>query len=112
MAIDHFAGAPRTNRERMLAGDLRVADDPANARPAQRAVRLQEEHRARAAEDQEAAVVVLAELPGTLDDNVWLGTGVIVCPGVSIGDDTVVGAGSVVARGVRENSDDGQGRDA
>ncbi len=34
----------------------------------------------------------------TLGDNVWLGGGVIVCPGVSIGDDTVVGAGSVVTR--------------
>jgi maltose O-acetyltransferase len=29
---------------------------------------------------------------------VWLGAGVIVCPGVSIGQDTVVGAGSVVTR--------------
>jgi maltose O-acetyltransferase len=36
--------------------------------------------------------------PVTLGDNVWLGGGVIVCPGVSIGDDTVVGAGSVVVR--------------
>ena len=31
-------------------------------------------------------------------DNVWLGAGVIVCPGVTIGDDTVVGAGAVVTR--------------
>ena len=31
-------------------------------------------------------------------DNVWLGGGVIVCPGVTIGDDTVVGAGAVVTR--------------
>jgi maltose O-acetyltransferase len=36
--------------------------------------------------------------PITLGDNVWLGGGVIVCPGVSIGDDTVVGAGAVVTR--------------
>ena len=36
--------------------------------------------------------------PITLGDNVWLGGGVIVCPGVSIGNDTVVGAGSVVTR--------------
>jgi maltose O-acetyltransferase len=35
--------------------------------------------------------------PITLDDNVWLGGGVVVCPGVSIGQDTVVGAGAVVA---------------
>ena len=31
-----------------------------------------------------------------IGDNVWLGGGVIVCPGVTIGADTVVGAGSVV----------------
>ncbi|QGF25143.1 sugar O-acetyltransferase [Raineyella fluvialis] len=36
--------------------------------------------------------------PITLGDNVWLGGGVIVCPGVSIGDNTVVGAGAVVTR--------------
>ena len=36
--------------------------------------------------------------PITVADNVWLGAGVIVCPGVSIGEDTVVGAGAVVTR--------------
>jgi maltose O-acetyltransferase len=36
--------------------------------------------------------------PITLADNVWLAAGVIVCPGVSIGQDTVVGAGAVVTR--------------
>jgi maltose O-acetyltransferase len=34
----------------------------------------------------------------TIGDNVWLGGGVIVCPGVTIGDNTVVGAGAVVTR--------------
>lgn len=34
----------------------------------------------------------------TIGDNVWLGGGVIVCPGVTIGADTVVGAGSVVTK--------------
>jgi maltose O-acetyltransferase len=33
-----------------------------------------------------------------IGDNVWLGGGVIVCPNVAIGDDTVVGAGAVVTR--------------
>jgi maltose O-acetyltransferase len=33
-----------------------------------------------------------------IGDNVWLGGGVLVCPGVTIGDDTVVGAGAVVTR--------------
>jgi maltose O-acetyltransferase len=36
--------------------------------------------------------------PITLGDNVWLGGGVTVLPGVTIGDDTVVGAGAVVSR--------------
>lgn len=36
--------------------------------------------------------------PITIGDNVWLGGGVIVCPGVSIGRDAVVGAGAVVTR--------------
>ncbi|MET8513856.1 sugar O-acetyltransferase [Streptomyces sp. NPDC005077] len=36
--------------------------------------------------------------PVTIGDNVWLGGGVIVCPGVTIGADTVVGAGSVVTK--------------
>jgi maltose O-acetyltransferase len=37
-------------------------------------------------------------LPIEIGDNVWLGGGVIVCPGVTIGANTVVGAGSVVTR--------------
>jgi maltose O-acetyltransferase len=36
--------------------------------------------------------------PIKIGDNVWLGGGVIVCPGVTIGDDAVVGAGAVVTR--------------
>ena len=36
--------------------------------------------------------------PIVVGDNVWLSAGVIVCPGVSIGDHTVVGAGAVVTR--------------
>ena len=36
--------------------------------------------------------------PIVIGDNVWLGGGVIVCPGVTIGADTVVGAGSVVTK--------------
>ncbi|GAB3308900.1 sugar O-acetyltransferase [Geodermatophilus aquaeductus] len=39
-----------------------------------------------------------AAQPITIGDNVWLGGGVIVLPGVTIGADTVVGAGSVVTR--------------
>ncbi|MFY7068230.1 sugar O-acetyltransferase [Nocardiopsis changdeensis] len=41
--------------------------------------------------------------PITIGDNVWLGGGVIVCPGVSIGENTVVGAGAVVSRDLPAN---------
>lgn len=37
-------------------------------------------------------------VPITIGDNVWLGGGVIVCPGVTIGENTVVGAGAVVTK--------------
>jgi maltose O-acetyltransferase len=161
-------------RERMLAGELYIADDPQLARESARAQRLTHEINTMDPTDGERRRVLLAELLGafgegseirpplwcdygyqtfvgdrcfanwglvSLDvatvrigddvqigpnvqlltathplepgprrdkweaarpivvgDNVWLGGGVIVCPGVTIGADTVVGAGSVVVR--------------
>lgn len=171
---DHFAGDPRTHRERMLAGDLYIADDPESERIAKRAFALTDAYHRAVVADDPGAREILAEALGTLGegayvkpplfvdygenihigartfvnyhltaldvatitigedcqigpnvqlltpthpvepqprrdkleaalpivigDNVWLGGGVIVCPGVTIGDDTVVGAGSVVVR--------------
>jgi maltose O-acetyltransferase len=179
MAQDYFAGDPRTNRERMLAGDLYIADDPENARLAQRAVQLADAYHRAAVADDARARSLLVELLGSLGedayvkpplfvdygenvhigprtfvnynltaldvatitigadcqigpgvqlltpthpvepeprrdkleaarpivigDNVWLGGGVVVCPGVTIGDNTVVGAGAVVTRDLPAN---------
>lgn len=176
---DYFAGDPRTNRERMLAGDLYIADDPDSGRIAQRAVQLADAYHRAAVADESAARPLLAQLLGTLGEgafvkpplfvdygenihlgarsfinynltaldvatitigedtqlgpnvqlltpthpidpqprrdkleaakpitignNVWLGGGVIVCPGVTIGDNSVVGAGSVVTKDIPEN---------
>jgi maltose O-acetyltransferase len=170
----------RTMRERMLAGDLYIADDPESGRRAQRAVALADAYHQASIADEQAALPLLAELLGTLGDgafvkpplyvdygehlhigartfvnynltaldvapisigedcqigpnvqlltpthpvdprprrdkleaalpidigdNVWLGGGVIVCPGVSIGDNSVVGAGSVVTRDIPANA--------
>ncbi len=172
--MDYFAGDSRTNRERMLAGDLYIADDPESGRLAQRAVQLADAYHRAAVEDESAARPLLEELIGylgdgaflkpplfvdygenirigartfinynltaldvaaitigedcqigpnvqlltpthpvaaqprrdrleaakpiTIGDNVWLGGGVIVCPGVSIGENSVIGAGAVVTR--------------
>ena len=38
--------------------------------------------------------------PVAIGDDVWLGGGVIVCPGVSIGEGTTIAAGSVVTRDI------------
>lgn len=38
--------------------------------------------------------------PVNIGSDVWLGGGAIVCPGVTIGDGSVIGAGSVVVRDV------------
>ncbi len=38
----------------------------------------------------------------TLGDNVWVGGNVVICPGVHIGSNSVIGAGSVVTRDIPE----------
>ena len=38
--------------------------------------------------------------PVTVAEDVWLGSGAIVCPGVTIGAGSIIGAGSVVVRDV------------
>ncbi|MCC6361645.1 MAG: sugar O-acetyltransferase [Phycisphaerales bacterium] len=38
--------------------------------------------------------------PITVEDNVWLGGGVILCPGVTVGSNTTIGAGSVVTKDI------------
>lgn len=41
--------------------------------------------------------------PITIGNNVWIGAQVIVLPGVSIGDNTIIGAGSVVTKDIPPN---------
>ncbi|MFJ5933947.1 sugar O-acetyltransferase [Streptomyces sp. NPDC093071] len=179
METDYFAGDPRTNLERMLAGDLYIADDPEITGRQHRAMRLAARYQAAYLDDPATARPLLGELLGfageevevrpplyvdygsnitigartfvnyhltaldvaaitigedcqigpnvqlltpthpleprprrdkleaalpiSIGNNVWLGGGVIVCPGVSIGDNSVVGAGSVVTKDVPAN---------
>jgi len=175
---DYFADDPRTNLERMLAGDLYIADQEIEDLT-RRSARLAEAYGRVALLDDEAARAILTDLLGTLGegtgirpplrvdygknihvgartfvnfnltaldvatihigddcqigpnvqlltpihpvepqprkdklegakpivigDNVWLGGGVIVCPGVTIGENSVIGAGSVVTRDIPAN---------
>ena len=42
--------------------------------------------------------------PITVGHNVWFGAEVTVCPGVTIGDNCVIGAGSVVTKDIPPNT--------
>jgi len=53
-----------------------------------------DDHESRRAGWESAAPIVIA-------DNAWLSSGVIVCPGVTISENSVIGAGSVVVRDIR-----------
>ena len=39
-----------------------------------------------------------------IEDNVWLGEGVVVLPGVTIGENSIVGANAVVTKSIPKNS--------
>ncbi len=42
--------------------------------------------------------------PVIIEDNVWLGEGVVVLPGVTIGENSIVGANAVVTKSIPKNS--------
>ncbi|MFF7112803.1 sugar O-acetyltransferase [Streptomyces albogriseolus] len=70
MTTDYFAGDPRTNLERMLAGDLYIADDPEIGRRLERAMRLAARYQAIYLEERDQAKAVLAELLGSVGEDV------------------------------------------
>lgn len=178
--MDYFTDDPRSNWQRLLDGDLYIADDPTMAERSTRATRLSDEYHRAYVEGREDAGEILAELLGsmgrdvwvrpplyvdygefihigdgtqinfnltaldvapitigrdcligpnvqlltawhpiepqprrdklesaspiTLEDNVWLGGGVIVLPGVTIGENSIVGAGAVVTSDIPADS--------
>jgi len=94
---DPFAGDPRTNRERMLAGDLYVADDPELEAALGRGTRLADEFNALAPRDRDAARKILAELLGGLGEDTWVRAPIYVDYGehLTIGARTFVNFGLV-----------------
>ena len=69
-----FGKDPRSNRQRMLDGDIYFADDPENARLAQRAVELTDAYYRATVAGDAGAVEILRELLGSL------GAGSIIKP--------------------------------
>ena len=50
-----------------------------------------------------AALALNRAMPITIGDDVWVGGGAIICPGVDIGARSIIGAGSVVTRNIPED---------
>lgn len=42
--------------------------------------------------------------PVTIGRNVWIGGGALILPAITVGDDAIVGAGSVVTRDVPDGA--------
>jgi len=42
-------------------------------------------------------------IPVTIGDNCWIGGNTVICPGVTIGNNVVIGAGSVVTKDIEDN---------
>ncbi|MFD5730979.1 sugar O-acetyltransferase [Streptomyces sp. NBC_00523] len=89
---DYFAGDPRTNHERMLAGDLYIADDPQIVEAQKRAVQLAARYLAAYTEDPDAAQPVVAELLGGLGTGAHIRPPLYVDYGsyITVGEDTFI----------------------
>src|ERR1700753_2144646 len=88
---------PRSNRERMLAGDLYVADDPELGAGLRRGTRLADEYNALAPRDRRAARKILASLLGGLGEETVVRAPIYVDYGepLTIGARTFVNFGLV-----------------
>ncbi|MFG2675988.1 sugar O-acetyltransferase [Streptomyces sp. DT20] len=89
---DHFAGDPRTNHERMLAGDLYISDDPDIEKAQQRAVRLAARYLAAYTEDAGTAQPLVAELLGGVGAGAHIRPPLYVDYGtyITVGEDTFI----------------------
>jgi len=89
---DYFAGDDRSNRQRMLAGDLYIADDPESAAENRRAMRLAAEYTALHPLDPDAARTVLVDLLGSLGEGAEIKPPLFVDYGsyISVGANTFV----------------------
>lgn len=54
-------------------------------------------------EDDESSRYLTSTKPVTIGDNVWIGGNTVIFPGANIGNNTTIGAGSVVTKSIPDN---------
>lgn len=71
MSTDYFAGDSRSNRERMIAGDWYIADDPISHERHRRALTLTEDYHRAVLDRSTNAAALLDDLIGGLGHEVY-----------------------------------------
>lgn len=89
--------------EKMLLGELYNSSDEQLVNKLIRAKKLCNKYNKLDVEDIEKRNEIIRELFSKVGNNVWFGGNVCVIPGITIGDNTVIGAGSVVTKDIPAN---------
>ena len=89
-----------TEKERMLSEKLYIPMDEALAADCARSRRLVRLINVTTEEQAENSVQLFKELFARTRENVWVGGNTVINPGVTIGDNVVIGSGSVVTKDI------------
>ena len=89
-----------TEKERMLSEKLYIPKDEALAADCARSRRLVRLINGTTEEQAEYRVQLFKELFARTGENLWVGGNTVINPGVTIGDNVIIGSGSVVTKDI------------
>lgn len=89
-----------TEKERMLSEKLYIPMDEALAADCARSRRLVRLINGTTEEQAEYRVQLFKELFARTGENLWVGGNTVINPGVTIGDNVIIGSGSVVTKDI------------
>ena len=89
-----------TEKERMLSEKLYIPMDEARAADCARSRRLVRLINGTTEEQAEYRVQLFKELFARTRENLWVGGNTVINPGVTIGDNVIIGSGSVVTKDI------------
>ena len=89
-----------TEKERMLSETLYIPQDEERAADCARSRRLVRLINGTTEEQAEYRVQLFKELFARTRENLWVGGNTVINPGVTIGDNVIIGSGSVVTKDI------------